>query len=432
MTLRLSICAALGLGLLAACGDDDIILPGERFDIRPQATFESSALPITLAAPVANADWTHRSGTPSQSIAHPALGAALQPQFAVEIGEGNSRGARITSHPVVLDGVVYTIDAGSTVSAVGADGAMLWQRDMRPMRADAGAASGGGLAAGGGRIYVTTGFGEALALDAQSGDIIWVQDLDAPANAAPTLGNGLVYVVARNSTAWAIDIDTGRIRWQRSGSPSDANFGSGASPAVSGQFVVLPFPSGEVLATYPRGGINRWSTVVSGDRVGRVASVVTDISGDPVIVGNRVYIGNFGGRTTALDLSTGDRLWTAAEGATSPVWVAGGSVFLINDINELVRLDANSGAPIWRETLPSFDQERETRRQRSVVAHYGPILAGGRLVVASSDGVLREFDPVSGSLTATTDLPSGAASGPVVAGNTLYVQTTDGQLRAFR
>ena len=52
--------------------------------------------------------------------------------------------------------------------------------------------------------------------------------------------------------------------------------------------------------------------------------------------------------------------------------------------------------------------------------------------MASDDGLLREFDPVSGSLLSETELGRGAARNPVVAGGVLYLVTDDGQIRAFR
>lgn len=432
MTLRASIAAALSLLVLAACGENDVILPGERFDIRAQTVLENLTLPVSLPAARMNVDWGHRNGSPSHSITHPTLGANLTPVFVADIGEGNSKSARITSHPVVANGVIYTIDARALVTATTLDGSTLWTRDLTPTRDNAGDASGGGISVGGGQVYVTTGFGEIAALDAATGAEVWTQDLDAPANAAPTLRGDLVYVVARDSTAWALDVTNGRIRWQRSGAPSTANFAGGASPAVSGEFVVFPFPSGEVLTTYPRGGLTRWSTFVSGDRVGNAASVINDISGDPVIVGGRVYIGNFSGRTVAINLANGDRVWTATEGAVNPVWPVGNAVFLINDLNELVRLDANTGNPVWRTALPTFEDEGRTSRQKRILAHFGPVLAGGRLIVTSSDGLIRQFDPASGAQIGQIDLPGGAASGPVVAGETLYVLSKNGQLHAFR
>lgn len=432
MTLRVTVAAALSLVLLAGCGSDDVILPGERVDIRAQTVVENQIRPVNLPAARVNADWSHRNGSPGHVIVHPALGPTLSPVFVADIGEGNSKSARITSYPVVADGVIYTLDARARVTATGVDGASIWTRDLTPGRDNAGDASGGGISVAGGQVYVTTGFGEITALDAATGAEVWVQDLDAPANAAPTVRGDLVYVVARDSTAWALDTGNGRIRWQRSATPSTANFAGGASPAVNGEFVILPFSSGEVLATYPRGGLTRWSTVVSGDRVGNAAGVINDISGDPVIVGNRVYIGNFGGRTVAINLRDGARTWTAAEGSVGPVWPVGNAVYLINDINELVRLDNRTGKPVWRTALPSYEGDERSNRQKRIFAHFGPVLAGGRLIVTSSDGFIRQFDPASGALLGQVALPGGAASGPIVAGETLYVLTKNGELRAFR
>jgi outer membrane protein assembly factor BamB len=318
------------------------------------------------------------------------------------------------------------------VTATSSAGATLWTRDLTPRRDGPDDASGGGVTFADGILFVTTGYGELSALDAATRETRWVQDLDAPAVSPATVRGDLVYVVGRDSTAWALDIGNGRIVWQRSGAPSVANFAGGAAPAAAGDYVVFPFPSGEVLATYPLGGIQRWSSVVSGGRLGSAASLVTDISGDPVISEGRVYIGNFGGRTVAIDLDSGERLWTARDGAVSPVWPVGNAVFLLNDINQLVRLNANTGEAVWRVGLPRFEDEEETRRQRSVFSHYGPVLAGGRLVVTSSDGLIRSYDPVSGALVDQVALPGGAATGPVVAGGTLFVVSKDGQLHAFR
>jgi outer membrane protein assembly factor BamB len=421
----------LALGLLAACGEDDVILPGERFDLRPTPVFTNESRAVDLPSAQANTDWTHRNGGPSHQITHPALAPTLTSIFVTDIGDGDSRRARITAEPVVAGGVVYTVDARATVTATSTSGQTLWSRNLTPTRDNPNDASGAGVSVAGGQVFATTGFGEITALNASTGQVQWVQDLDAPVNTGPTVRGDLVYVVSRDSTAWALETNNGRIRWQQSGTPSTANFGGGASPAVNGDIAIFPFPSGEIAATYPTGGLARWSAVVSGDRLGRAASLINDIAGDPVISGNRVYIANFGGRTVALDINDGSRIWTAGEGAVGPVWPVGNAVFLINDVNELIRLDARDGSPVWRADLPSFTEGR-TARQRSVFAHYGPILAGGRLIVTSSDGLIRQFDPASGALIGTVDLPGGAASAPVVAGETLYVVSKTGQLHAFR
>lgn len=423
--------------LVAACGDSKTPLPGQRLDIRdglltaPQAEVNESRA-IALGGAVSNAEWTHRGGSATHQSGHVALGGVLQPLFRTDIGEGDTRQARITADPVVAAGRIYAMDARSLVSAVGPDGSLLWQVDVKPNAVYRESASGGGLATDGRRLYVTTGYGRTHALDLATGATIWVQDMDAPGGAAPTVANGNVYVTSRDSRAWVLDAENGRVRWQLNGTPSATTIAGGAGAAVAGGLAVIPFPSGEIVATFAEGGMRRWSQIIAGSRQGHAGGIAaTDITGGPVVAGGVVYAANAGGRIAAVDIDSGQRLWTASEGASSALAVIGGSVFFVNDINELLRLDAATGKVIWRQPVGLFVEgqggERNTR-----IAHFGPLVAGGRLVLAGSDGVIRQFDPANGAALGQVALPGGAASTPAIAGGVLYIVTKDGALAAFR
>jgi outer membrane protein assembly factor BamB len=194
---------------------------------------------------------------------------------------------------------------------------------------------------------------------------------------------------------------------------------------------LFPTSAGELIAARRDTGQIMWRRAVAGTRIGVAYASVTDVTGDPVVQGDVVYVGNQSGRVMALNRSDGRIIWTADEAAYGPVWPVGGSVFLMSDRNRLVRLDAGTGEFIWAESLPLFTETRE-RRRAGIFAHYGPVLAGGRLIVGSGDGALRSFDPASGALVAETELRSGAAIAPIVVGGTLYVVSRDGLLTAYR
>jgi outer membrane protein assembly factor BamB len=425
------------LAVLAGCSTPDVILPGERLDIRDgmpgqEVVLPNRAAPISLPAAVVNADWTHRNGGPDHQITHPALSANPQQTFSVPIGQGNTRRARITSDPVIANGRIFTLDAVSTVQATATNGAVLWTATVTPPSDSAADASGGGIATDGATVYVSTGFGRLTALDATTGGVRWTQVLNAPGGSAPTVMGDLVYVVSRDGQAWAIEKGDGRIRWRFPGPPATSVFSGGPGVAARSDIVVFPFPSGMVVGAFADGGLERWTQVIAGARPGQAGSLAaTDISGDPVIDGDTLYVGNVSGRVVALNVVTGERLWEADAGAVSPVWPTGGSVFLVSDLSELMRLDAATGETIWRVTLPGFVETRPGR-MHTRWAHYGPIVAGGRVIVASSDGIIRQFDTVSGNLIGEIAIASGAASNPVVAGGTLYVISQNGNLVAFR
>ncbi|MGR3659688.1 MAG: outer membrane protein assembly factor BamB family protein [Paracoccaceae bacterium] len=423
--------------MLLGCAEKELILPGERENVRETidtigASEENKAAPIRLSAQVNHSQWTHRAGNADHYIQHAAFSGTPRLIWATKIGEGNDRKHRISADPVAAAGRIFTLDSRATVAATSTSGALVWTRDLTPADEKSDDASGGGLAVVSGVVYVTTGFGDLVALDAATGNIIWKQSLAAAATGAPTVSNGVLYLVTRDARAWAINTKDGRIRWQLQNAPSVTGVVGGAAPAVDGKIVVFPFGSVQLTAAFRSGGFQLWTSSAAGARLGRVYANITDITGDPVLRGGKVYVGNPSGRTVALDSGTGERIWTAGVGAVSPVWVDGGSVFLVSDRSEIVRLNAATGAQTWAVSLPDFVPTRKVKKRRDIYPHYGPVLAGGRLWVASGDGLLRGFDPVSGAMVSSAEISGGASSRPIVVNGVMYIVTADGKLLAFR
>lgn len=446
--------------LVGACAKREVILPGERHDLRSVAvtsedavsegseaeirvtreTLEASgdrvlrenhSAAFTAPATVNHNSWTHRNGSASHTVQHPAFNGAPELVWSADIGAGNSRRYQITADPVVSGGRVFTLDSRTQLVATSTAGARLWTRDMTPGFDNNDAASGGGLAIDGDILYVSTGFGTLVALNVTNGDELWTQRLDGAATGVPTVQGELVYIVSRDGKAWAIDKTDGRVRWNIPGIPSESGVAGGAGPAVNNQIAVFPFSSGDLSASFPRGGVRLWAASLAGQRRGRVYTEVIDITGDPVLSGDRVYVGSSAGRIAALEATSGERIWTATDGAMNPVWPSGNSVFAVSDQAELLRLDATTGERIWGVLLPYFEA-RKTRRRESVYPHFGPILAGGQVIVASGDGMLRTYAPEDGRLISETALPGGAASTMAVVDGTLYVVSAKGQLLAYR
>ncbi len=430
--------------VLSACNERQTFLPGPREDVRSvlqnpdlaaplpgEVVPANTSRPISLGAATNNANWTNAAGNPATRTSHPALSASPQLLWSADIGAGDSRRFRITADPVVSQGRIFTLDAGAQVTATSTSGQTLWSRDLTPASDRQGQGSGGGLAVEGDTLYVSIGYGILAALDVSTGGVRWTQELEASGSGTPTVAGDLVYLTAGDDTGWAVNKTTGRVAWQTSGTPSINNVLGAPAPIVANQLAIFAYGSGEVQAVFQRGGLDRWTTPVVGKRPGRALSSISDLTGAPVASGDRVYVGNQSGRLAALSLANGNAIWTAREGAITPVWPIGGSVFAISDLNELLRLDAADGSRIWGVPLPNYVKDKP-RRRSEVFGNHGPVVAGGRVRVASSDGLLRSFDPVSGALTGTVEIPSGATTAPVVAGGTLYIVSRKGKLLAFR
>jgi outer membrane protein assembly factor BamB len=440
---RWGLVALASVVLLAGC-DREIRLEGERFGTRVPlvASLTGNAAAETgpgadvaraISLPAANtySTWAQRGYDAQNRTPHATLSANLTQVWSTNIGPGNARRSRLTADPVAANGVVFTLDAhGGRARPFGVQ----WRphlvggpdRRVRPRRQRLGR-----------RPRAERGY-------AFRHDRLWRTCGDGPLQR-----RGALAAASRRRDRISDRVGQHRLRCQprqpglgdldRCGShplgaalgPAQALLEGGAAPAVSGGTVVFPFGTGELVAANTETGVRTWATAVAGGRLGVAYSNINDITGDPVIAGGTLYAGNQSGRVVALSAASGERLWTATEGSYSPVLVAGDSLFFVSDRNELIRIDASTGERIWGTELPLYVRDRE-RRRRAVFTHYGPILAGGRLVVASGDRQIRMFDPVSGALVQSAGLRGGAASHPIVVNNTLMVVTGDGRLVAYR
>lgn len=427
---------------LSGCAQDaeESVLPGPRETLAE--AFGASELPsesrnesrhANVVQARSNSAWPQSHASPSTRVAHAALATDLTLAWTAPIGEGDSRRQRITATPVGKKGRIFTLDSATQVTATSKDGQTLWSRNLTPAVDDSGEATGGAMALGGGRLYVATAFGRLVALDPKTGDTLWTQRLGNTGTGAPTYIDGLIYIVSGDTTGWAIEADTGRLRWQLEALADINNVAGGPAPAVSDKYTVFAFGSGELQATFRQGGLRMWNASLATRRDGLALALVDDITGYPVIRGNRLYAGNFSGSFTALDMEDGSTVWTTPMGALGPAWVTQDSAYLVSDLNELVRLDTATGKIVWRVDLPGYIETRRPQNRRvGTYVHHGPILAGGRLVIASSDDVLRMFSLKDGQLLATVDLPDPATTAPIVIDDTLYVVTSRGELAAFR
>jgi outer membrane protein assembly factor BamB len=422
---------------LAGCGvfsDDDPPLPGNRVPLRQ--TGRDAPMPADLARPLmdlgparALAEWPQPNGTASRAPGHLEAPSGLTRAWQTDIGAGSGSSGRITSAPVVAGGKVFALDAAGGVAAVDAgSGRIVWRASIVPEGQGSSDGFGGGVAVIDGRLIVATGFGEVLALGVNDGQVIWRRAVGAPIRSAPAVDDGRVVVVTRDNGALGLRAETGDVLWNIVGtSAGSAGVLQASAPAMAGGLAVLPFTSGELVAVSAASGRVAWADALAGGRRGLARAMITDISGDPVIAGIGVFAANASGQMVAIDARSGRRGWLVPFGSNNPAWVVGQTLFVITDNARLMRLSASTGETIWSTDLPEFE---DTGRSRAV-AYGGPVVAGGRVFLTSSDDALLVFDPETGREVQRVDIP-GSSTGPVIAGGALFVLSDNGTLSAFR
>ncbi|MGQ7794099.1 outer membrane protein assembly factor BamB family protein [Faunimonas sp. B44] len=423
----------LAAGLLAGCGSLDFLgsketpLPGERRPALASLGVEAAGGRAHPGPQTASADWSQPGGNAANAPGNVSLasGGANAAWRATATAALAKRNARSPAPPIVHGGRIYVYGSDGAVTSLSAGGGRAWSVSLAP-EGDRASLPGGGVAAAGNAVFAATGYGELVALDASTGGRVWTYKLDAPARSAPTAAGGKVYVVSATSTVHAVNAADGTLAWTQSGIRETAGVLSAASPAVSGNTVVVPLPSGEIIALDTATGQPKWGdTVVRATRSMAVAGL-TDLAASPVIHDGVVYATGVAGRTIAIRLANGERLWEQNVGSATTPAVAGDAVFLVDLADNMVALDRRTGRVAWRTALPAV------REKRFFSVWVGPTLAGGALWAVSNDGKLVSVDPTNGTIVGTRPLSSPSFVRPVAASGQLLVLGSDGQLSAFQ
>jgi outer membrane protein assembly factor BamB len=386
--------------------------------------------PMILPEPVANADWTQSGGSASKSMGHVALGAAVTQAWEVQGGRGSNLTMRLSSAPIVANGRVYTIDSlGAVRSFDIRNGGQIWASQTPDDKGNENSLYGGGIAYDNDLVYATNGLGYVSALDVRSGGIIWKVKPGGPLRGAPTVAGGALYVMSQDNQLYSLNETNGTTNWSAAASLEIAGiFGSG-SPAVGQGTIVAGFSSGELNAYRYENGRQVWQDTLQSTSIRTSVSSLSDVDADPVIDNGQVFSVGEGGRMVALELTTGQRQWELNIAGLATPWVAGDWVFVLADPGKLLCVHRITGHIRWIAQLPQFQRPKSKKGQ---IAYTGPILAGGRLIVAGSNGVIVNIDPATGSYQSQTRVGAGISMRPVVAGSTLYVFDNAGRLHAFR
>ncbi len=437
--MRLSRRAALGLPLaLGGCsvfdnilGENKPKLSGKRESIlgsQGGLAVDSSGRTITIppASPVAS--WPQPGGMPSHAVGNVAV-SGFKPAWTSDIGSGGGYRAKLTAQPLVQDGTVYTMDSDGVVCAFDfARGSRRWRMETA---ADDSRSSniGGGIALEAGRIYATTGRGDALALEADTGRIVWRKPIGVPARSAPSLANGRMHFTTLDDQLLALSLPTGERVWGYTGTSSATTVLADASPAIADGFVVAGFGSGELITVRAESGVLSWSDSLASSR-GRNSSLdLSAIRALPVISNGRVYAIGVGGIIVALDLRSGRRLWERDIGGSQTPWLVGDWLFVQTSGQSLAAIDANDGRVRWLQDLPRWDNPA---KQRDPIFWSGPLMANGKLVLAGTSQVAVSVNPTDGRILGTQEMSSAVSVAPVAAAGSLLILADDGTLQVFR
>lgn len=312
------------------------------------------------------------------------------------------------SHIGPTDELVVTTSEGEVMKLQAANGSVRWRRRI-------GGEFHGGATIGNTQAFVADLEGNLRALDLSDGSENWNVQLSHSVESRGTYDAGRLFLSDSADVFYAFDAKNGDQLWTYSRDiPEYFTVKGSCEPVVDRDAVYCGFSDGHLVALQIDTGDELWSTDLTGGNLDFV-----DIDGRVLLVGPRIYAASYSGGIYAIDRRSGRIIWRQEMESASDLIRAGDQLFVASAIGRVVSLDLESGEPMWgfemTESLPG-----------SLVS-FGPYL-----LAFSTDGPMYVLD-------AETGYPhlkwraTGGFGAPVEAGSSrVYALTNGGQVLGFK
>jgi len=338
----------------------------------------------------------------------------LDEQWSRSVGDGQGDLYNLLT-PAVDGDSIFAAGADGDVMALDREtGKVLWKKDLE-------APVSGGVGVGSGMVLLGTLKGEVIALDATSGEEKWRARVTSEVLSAPATNGDIVVVQTQDDRLIGLEASTGTQRWIYENSPAVLTLRGTGAPVVTNNLAIAGLSTGKVIAVDTQRGLPVWEQRVAVPQGRSELDRVVDIDGGLLLSGTTLYVVTYQGRLAGLDLQTGRVLWQ--RDASSYVGVAEGfgSVYVSQASGTVEGIDERSTSALW-------SNDSLARRELSAPAVFSSYVAVGDI-----EGYLHLLSQVDGRFVARERIDSdGLRVRPLVVGDTLYAFGNSGKLVAMK
>ncbi|WP_275285989.1 outer membrane protein assembly factor BamB [Halomonas elongata] len=331
-----------------------------------------------------------------------------------QIGDGLGMGG-YTLSPARDDDTLFAADQHGLVMALDANtGEVRWEQEL-------GDGASSGLTAESGKVYLGTRNGDVVALDQSSGEEVWRSRVSSEVLSAPQINNQLVVVQTIDGNVTALERGSGAERWVYTASRPSLTLRATGTPRIIDAVTFAGLANGQLVTIENGSGRALWERRIATPEGRSDIERLVDLAGQPVLTPDgRLYVTSYNGRLVALQATSGQVLWSRDVSSYQTPVLVGETLYVVDADSHLVALSASNGDEQWR--LDDLEDRQLT----------APAFADGRLVVGDFEGYLHFIDAENGTLVGRTEIDgSGVSVRPLTDGKRVYALADDGSLEAL-
>ncbi|MAY54462.1 MAG: outer membrane protein assembly factor BamB [Pseudomonadota bacterium] len=338
----------------------------------------------------------------------------LERVWSVNVGDGQGEGYNRLA-PAIDGDNIYAASADGTLMAINKEtGRVLWrERTDLPITGGVGAASG--------LVLVGTLDARVVAFNQSSGEQMWTTAATSEVLAAPQTDGLRVVVQTIDGRLIGYDARDGERLWIYENTVPALSLRGTSKPLITGNRVIAGFANGLIAAVDITNGNLLWEERVAIPQGRYDIERIIDIDGNPTLFGGVVYVSSFQGNLMGLDVQTGRIVWGMAGSSYNALALGLGNIYWVDANSHVFAVQNNSERTVW---------ENEDLRLRKVNS---PVTFNNYLAVGDFEGYLHVLSQIDGQIVARTRIDRSGIRGEIISeGRNLYVFTNSGRLSALR
>ncbi|MGH8119517.1 MAG: outer membrane protein assembly factor BamB [Gammaproteobacteria bacterium] len=330
-----------------------------------------------------------------------------------KVGDGSDK-QYLKLEPVYATGRIFVADSEGEIVAIDAQtGQVLW-------KTDADTRITGGPGASESLVIAGTGEAEVITLAADSGNILWRSKVSSEVLSAPKYENNIIVVRTIDGKIFGLDAGAGERLWTYEQTVPVLTLRGTSSPVIAGNYLVAGFDEGRLAAIELQTGKLVWDTRIAVGTGRTELERMVDIDAEPLIVNDLIYVTTFQGRIAAVTLETGRIMWTREVSSYAGLSADEKTIYITDDDSSVWALDRASGNSLWKQ---------DKLKARALTA---PAVTENMIVVGDVEGYLHWIDKQTGEIMAREQITeTKIIAAPIAVDNVVYVYASDGTLAAY-
>lgn len=368
-----------------------------------------------------------------EELVYPTINNKIEPEeiWSASVGDGVEHYDSALRPLIYKDKVFAASRAGLVMAFDKESGDRLWTFDVR----DDGTGSffealkfwnsetarvSGGVSAGYDKVFVGTENGDVVALNPETGELVWRVKVKGEVIASPAAGDGYVLVNTSAGYMFALHPDTGEQRWMHEQESALLSLRGTSEPVIASGGVIFGSGAGKVSVLIADKGVLAWDAAIAVPKGATDLSRMVDVDATPIVVDGTIYAIAFNGELVALELRTGRVMWKREYASFRDMVIEGNTIYLVDSVGKIFAIDRRNGLEQWA--------------QLGLHKHFltGPAVYKDYLAVGDVEGNLFWLDKNTGEFVAQETYGSGFYVQGVSSADELVIQTRDGELSLIR